>query len=191
VKHFLLALSASLPFSALAHADTSEALEGAWKTACLNMDGEPSRQYEFRFSGEQVTMDYLGFADTACNVPALMIRFTARYTLPAGDELSRPQPIDLVLDSVSLTPRDQEVTSYFNTTAYCGFADWQADTARDVTGNQSEGCEMPAAGDVLFNLIQIQEGVLTMGRTDEEHNGSSPDTRPTELNRDESFTRSE
>jgi hypothetical protein len=90
--------------------------------------------------------------------------------------------LDLTLRQSLFAITDADAIAWANENAYCGFTDWQAGVAQDVTGIACEDDEEAvAAGTKTYAVLRVDDETLYLGGTvDDATDGTTPETRSTD-----------
>ncbi len=158
-------------------------LDGVWRQDCAH-----GYSREEAFSGERATYTERNFWDADC--ARASVETISRGDVRLGGTVVAPdgaRAIDFVFRSVSLRALDARAAELWNARGVCGFRDWRAGQEKDVSGRECDFfglgsvVRVPAAGTRKFGVVKTGRGVLFFGRLAPGHDGSSPDTRPVEL----------
>lgn len=96
--------------------------------------------------------------------------------------------IDFLYEEIFLTVFRQNVISDFNSRQVCGYSDWAASQAQEITGlkcaifNLNRPTKIPSAGETKYGIYLINDGKLYYGQLTQELNATSPEKRPTQIN---------
>ncbi|MBC7465962.1 MAG: hypothetical protein H7256_08210 [Bdellovibrio sp.] len=118
--------------------------------------------------------------DKDCTQESFRFKTVGRLAFNANE----PFWIDFTYSAVELTVFVPQVVSDFNMRSVCGFQDWQAGTAKVITGlkcalfNVNKPTQIPTVTDLKFGIYKIEEGHLYYGQLTQEKNGSSAEKRP-------------
>lgn len=158
-------------------------LDGHWKQDC-------ARGYlkEEHFLGDSATYTEHNFRDLSCLTPS--VDSVSRGTLVPGNPLLDPlgaSELDFVFSSVGFTPRDQAAADFYESISLCGLTGWKVNEEKDITGlvceffAQGLKMQVPAAGTRKFGIVKREGDSLFFGKLSPERDGSTPFTRPREL----------
>lgn len=121
------------------------------------------------------------FADGTCAQPGLEQITTGTYTLEGKLESDQSlEKINFNVDSVTLTPRSDQMVTTLETANFCGVTDWTKDIATDITGKECLGVSSDK-GDVIFDVYRLQGNELRLSEKFLFLAPDSGDERPTSV----------
>ena len=86
--------------------------------------------------------------------------------------------VDELVAKVEITVRDPMWAQFLSEQSFCGYKDWQANVAKNVTGRTCGDTPVLKAGSIRYNLYQLMsDGTLFVGKLAAPYDGGSPDTR--------------
>lgn len=145
-------------------------------------------QYSIDGSGEGIRRITTYFNANNCEQPVMKIEELGAYSNLTKTENDNSF-IDIQWKNVQVTPIDETVLAAMNL-GYCGITDWARMGTRDVTAAAgSTTCpatiKTPSS---QYDLIHTSENVITLGRADEEHDKTTPEKRPIEIEKNVVYT---
>ncbi len=162
---------------------TAGELDGHWRQSCTR-----GFYKEEIFKGESAAYFEHNFSDPACLSPS--VSTISRGTLVSGAPVLEPlgaRELDFIFVSVSLRPASKVAAGYYDSVSMCGLTGWKLGEEKEITGLLCElygpgfAVQIPHAGLRKFGLVKVEAGALYFGKLSPERNGSSPLTRPLEL----------
>ena len=119
-------------------------LEGRWRGTCqINDLIDLYVQRTNEIEDEEYTVSIRSFADESCTEELLLTEIGGTLTTneqDTGDETVRGE-VDLIVDTVRLTPLSSEGADQLNAIALCDRADYEVDVATDIESCSSIGVE--------------------------------------------------
>ena len=174
-KTNLFVLAFSLPFICVA-----QIAPGLWSTGCQN--GLKKEQIYGR--NNRVFTNEGFYQDKDCTEESFRFQTIGLVSYYPSSEFF----IDFLYEEIFLTVFKQNVVLDFNLRKVCGYTDWAASQAQNITGlqcavfNLNRPTKIPSAGETKYGIFQSVEGKLYYGKLSQELNASSPEKRPNQIN---------
>ncbi len=165
-----------LLFSLGAHAFIAP---GFWSTDCLK-----GLKKEQTYFAKRVLTEEHFFQDGLCSQKAYLFSTDGRVEFPSEDQTY----IDFVYVSIFLTVFKEETVNNFNRREVCGKKNWMTGMPQNITGLKcaifsDKPAQIPAAGNLRYGIFSVEGDKLYYGKLNQSQDGSSPETRPKNLNR--------
>lgn len=156
---------------------------GTWSTGCLAA-GSASQIRTSSFSSGTYNHSINLYSGTTCSIAAAVLSEDGSYTVSGSN-------LDKTLSQLTITLQSASAVTDYNTASMCGFNDWAIGVTKDVTGLSCAGEAIPSAGQVYYDLYDIENmdipelgtqiGDLKFGYFDAAHDGTTPEKRPTSM----------
>lgn len=165
-------------------------LMGDWETKCYeNKDVKPSyvrEEMKFKKNGDFDKITIL-HTDDQCKTEALRYTVSGTYN-GAGkvDDQPNVKKINLNIAKVSLMPQTDEEAKALNDKKFCGKTDWIKDGSVEVQDKDCEGKDYKK-GDVVFDIYEVADKSLYLGKTFLFFDKSDADLRPVNVNTDRPY----
>ncbi len=165
-------------------------LMGEWSTKCYeNKDVKPSyvrEELKFRGNGDFDKITVL-HTDAECKNEALRYMVSGTYN-GAGKVEDKPNvhKINLNIAKVTLKPQTEEEAKALNEKKLCGKTDWAKNADVAVQDMDCEGADY-RNGDVIFDLYEVADKTLYLGKAFLFFDKSDADLRPANVNTDKPY----
>ncbi len=161
---------------------TASAHVGHWKTETCTAESDQSFLANLNLGASSAVISLKMFSDTACTNKNFTYEYSYDYKAEASGT-SGVYKIDETLQKISIEINNSTLVDLFNASSIYGKTDWALDTAADVTGKSSGNGTSDAieVGTVYYDLYQVMDGKLCFGLVDATHDGTTSETRPTEI----------
>jgi hypothetical protein len=152
-------------------------LAGRWSGDCMTTDGG-SRRDDYDFSGGGLLRTSIYYTDGACLtekerlVQNQDVRLVTKTTTAGGDTVKQ---INLVYNSILLTPATTERADELSGSSHCSYDDWQAEEARELLGQAR--CLDISLGAVIYDIYLVSGSDLFFGTAP----ATTSEARPAEL----------
>ena len=122
----------------------SSKIVGDWESGC-NFSGQYFRQKSISLD-EKGRYEYLeaSFEDGSCQVSPKSVLFSTGSFLISNATVHKN--LDLKIESIAVSAKDQSLTNSFNDNAYCGFNNWSVNESKSVVGMSCSD----NSGEVIF-----------------------------------------
>lgn len=163
--------------------------EGTWTSPCIK-DQEIYTKDVWKATGSELTHEMSIYGDAECSTKyvEVLLKGTLDIGVPS-QAVAMSRETQMIFSLVTLTPQHEIVTGVLNGNKICGLENWQTGVAKNVAGANCENQQMPKIGDSVYNLISLQNNVLYLGKLTEQLNGTSPEKRPRELDKQKPFSK--
>lgn len=172
--------------------DRDSKLIHEWQTDCYeNKDVDPSyvrEEIKFKLNGDFDKVTVL-HTDDQCKNEVLRYTVSGTYN-EAGRVEDQPnvKKINLNVAKVFLMPQSDDEAKVLNDKKLCGKTDWTKDKAVEVQSLDCEG-EDYKDGDVIFDIYEVDDNKLYLGKTFLFFDKSDADLRPTRVNARKPYTK--
>jgi hypothetical protein len=167
---------------------TPDDLAGKWRGACTPTapDDKTSTRRDYTFAGTALTIAQMSFSDAGCTAPVSITALHMHYDL--GTTKDGLTPVDLTLGQATYTPLSTQDANDMADAAACGYADWQRNATKDVTGRKCYDDKDPVqAGQKAYDILALAQDELRFGLAGDAFAGgagSTPEKRPTAVRAD-------
>lgn len=171
--YFLLVAFA---YSFTAYANSS--FNGNWETGCVIL-GKHSYISQASFTDDVLNLNVQFFESQTCTSPT--VKGTYQGTVVYTKSSSNLQSIEHYLSSSHYTLLKQDVVDQWNdpqTPDGCGRKDWQINIPFEVSGQYCRPFKMPVKNSKILDLLLLQEGKLSFGRSPAIVGQPAADQRP-------------
>lgn len=152
---------------------------GHWSTGCQN----GLKKEQIYGNNNRVITTESFFQDKDCNDESFRFQTIGLVSYPATDGF-----IDFLYEEIFLTIFKQNVILDFNSRKVCGYSEWVATQAQNITGlkcaifNLNRPTKIPSAGEIKYGIFQKNDHKLYYGQLTQALNATSPKKRPTQIN---------
>ncbi len=164
---------------------------GTWEGECKKSPIiSTSKRAFYKFEGNDFIKATEFSANSDCTDPVARLQYEGTFKLAdKNTPAENSRNLDLTYKKVVMAPLNQAGVVLLNTTIFCGFTDWTFNTKKDLTP-QSVAllCPVENVSKMRYDIIKEDDNKLFFGVSDGE--ASTPDSRPQDLDKEESFTES-
>ena len=181
----------------------SELSGTTWETDCLSTDVDPESESNFKYVKVSVTFDNLtetitghAYATSFCLLKLATIVGVGtldigdRATLSDGEDVVK---VDHTIQSATAIIYNFISKAFMNNYSICGYTDWEADVTKDLLGVDCtsnlgdlgiaglevlEDLPIFNQGDLIYDIIQTENGQMKIGDHLGDYRGLTDETRP-------------
>lgn len=170
---------ASAVFLISSHSQASVA-PGLWSTGCVR-----GLKKEQNYHTRLVVTDEHFYQDANCADESFLFSTRGRVEYPSENATY----VDFVYIDIRLSVFKKLVIDDFNSRKVCGESNWELSVPKSITGkscalfNMQKESKIPSAGDIRYGIYGLENNKLYYGKLTQGQDSSSPQKRPTELNR--------
>ncbi len=150
------------------------------------------RKASAQFRGGNYKHTSFIFTDSSCSQLAGEISEIGTYSIGSSTSQTGATitQLDLTLNTVTITAKSSSAVTNYNQLNKCGFSDWVIDVAKNVSGLNCGGAQMPVAGTTVYNIYgvvdidngsTVKNGDIVFGSADATNDGSTSQKRFTQL----------
>lgn len=163
------------------NATTVPEIQGSWTKACASIGAEGYRKSSITVRDNTLQLQEVGYqkSSTCEGTSDFDARANFTFTVP-NYTTGQTNNMDMVLQQVLMRINSSNGVVYANAANLCGFNDWQINTDKDVTGRNCIFA-LPKAGEAFYQIFRASPTELFVGKLDDQKNGTTPETRPNEL----------
>lgn len=165
-------------------------LTGTWSSGC-NADSSKKNYYsdDRNFDADIFQTTYTSFADANCTSKILTQKQTGSFKIQPPEDGVTGTPIDLTTGTVSITAHTNAVVQSYNDKKFCG-GGWELNVEKVITRELCvQGAGSSSEPDVVYETFSIDGKTIHFGAKDTNHNGKTPETRPTSVDSSRSYVR--
>ncbi len=134
-------------------------LQGSWLSEC-SFEDDLYYTSTYIFSGKSIALITHFYSDEKCTNIVGNEHYKGSYVVAQASQQDL-RNIDILVDSVTLTPSSEAFVQQFNGQSYCGFDDWELDKSKDVTGKNCDSETYYAKGTWLFGVVRLAQDPKT------------------------------
>lgn len=152
----------------------SPLLDGRWVQECKADSYTSSHQTTLEIKDGKMKQTEIHSMFSSCGTKAVKVE--NETTLVLGDKISHPEgasKLDVIYESVHLTPIAQMVVDRWNRQKFCGHLNWKLGERVEVTGLTCDKDVIPAKGERHYSIVSVIEGALLLGQDTKKRNGRS------------------
>lgn len=158
---------------------TASELDGSWLGPCEAVTQGYARG-NFTFTGNKFQLEVLHYPTAKCEGANIRIENNGTYSSAAPS-------IDYIAGASFMTPLNAGTAITMNLLGLCGIRNWKANQAQEISGKVCDGKQVPNFNDPRYGIYSREDDTLYLGKETEEENGLTPETRPTEIDRNRPF----
>ncbi len=163
--------------------------DGNWKSSCAGQQGGYSTE-NIKIGENKIDYTVAVFGDAGCTNKYVDLVTVGTLDIgPMSQSIAMAHDTQIIFSKINLTPRSGFVTMMLNSKTMCGYKDWKVNVAKDVSGRECDGQQMPKIGDATYDLVSLQNSKLFYGEKTEENDGTSPEKRPKKLDTSRPFSK--
>ena len=164
-------------------------LEGLWKSSCLKIaeEGEEVSNrtiYKLRVIEDTYSYETWEYKDSHCEKePISKGAISGSITLTGPSEtLPGITNLEATVDKVTLQIFDETMIPGLNLNKTCGFQDWKAGITKELI--ETKECSDYKKGQISYQIFHLNpDRSLYMGKSTEQENATSRESRPKALNK--------
>lgn len=161
--------------------------DGQWRGQCeVDTDGG-SDDLTYVLNGNGFSSIFGSYSDTFCQSKVLDLAVSGRFLIGNNVSLAdgtTASEVDVTISSASIVVATPNGAANANSNALCGITNWAAGVSFDVTNCAQLNLPPPSTG---YDLFLVEGNTIFFG--DDSGDGTSPQTRPSGIDRSEGVFR--
>jgi hypothetical protein len=178
------------------NSEDAVALAGSWSTSCLQDASRPNSYVKDirTFDGLSFMTAFTTYSDNACTQPIMIQEQAGTFAIGAvanNDDASvngDARQLDITINAIFVTLATDSQVKTYNDRQICG-GGWTKNVKRQITKSE---CNPDSSNnsdvDLIYDIFIVKGTSLYFGRKAAGTAGSSPETRPAELEISKVFT---
>ncbi len=121
--------------------------DGNWNAACAGQTGGYSTE-NIKIGNNKIDYSVAVFGDANCTNKYVDLVSTGTIDIGAmSQSVAMAHDTQIIFSKITLTPRSAFVAVMLNKQVMCGYNDWKANVAKNVSGLVCDEKQMPKVGD--------------------------------------------
>lgn len=171
-----------------------QSLYGNWTTGCKSEGTVFAKINALMNEDATYRLETITYSDPNCTIKLLALDETGTFQITriTNTKLDHSGDLTWILSLATVRPLSVDAETSLNTSAYCGFTDWQLNIPKDIMGQTCDGKTIGSTGNKNYDLFDVattdnpyigrKTGDLRFGYRSTDRDGTSESRRPNSLN---------